>query len=113
MGKNAYTENPSVPTRSPQTTPQSYAPADHSFTLQSIMEMQKTLGELTQAVKTLTEQSKNNCTKLDDISHKIYAAQMTIKVVASVLGVIGSGALFLIWKIFDTVAPLVHLKPQP
>jgi len=108
MGKPGHTKNAtgSVPTQSPQTTPQDYILPDHSFTLQSIMEMQKSLGQLTQAVTTLTEESKKNSTKLDGISHKIYAAE----VVVSLLVLIGGGVFYLFWKIWDTIAPLIQIK---
>jgi len=111
MGKpeHAQSSTGSVPTQSPQTTPQDYILSDHSFTLQSIMEMQKVLGQLTQAVTTLTEESKKNSTKLDEISHKIYAAE----VVGGLLVLIGGGSLWLIWKIWGTIAPLIQLKLHP
>lgn len=115
MGKTGRTQSSmdSVPTQLPQTTPQDYILSDHSFTLQSMMEMQKVLGQLTQAVTTLTEESKKSSTKLDEISHKIYAAQVTIKVVGGILGVISSAALVLFYKIWAVIAPLIQLKPHP
>lgn len=103
----------SVPTQPPQTTPQAYSPADHSFTMQTFMEIQKNLGQINQAITTLTEESKKNNAKLDEVSHKVYAAQVTLKVVGSVLGIIGSGALFLFWKIWAGVAPLIQLQIKP
>lgn len=111
MGKTgqAPSSTASVPSQLPQTTPQAYPPSDHSFTLQSIMEMQKSLGQLTQAVTTLTEESKKSSIKLDEISHKIYAAE----VVGGLLVLIGGGALWLIWKIWATIAPLIQLKLHP
>jgi acyl-CoA synthetase (NDP forming) len=60
----------------PETAPTRAPMIDHSFTLQAVMEMQKTLSQLTQAVAGLTEQSKANSEKLDNISHKFYASQM-------------------------------------
>jgi len=76
-------------------------------------EMQKNVGQLTQAVVTLTEESKKSRSKLDGISHKVYAAQVTVKVVGAMLGVICSGALFLFWKIWAVVAPLIQTKLHP
>ncbi len=111
MGKTGREQSSmdSVPTQLPQTTPQAYPPSDYSFTLQSIMEMQKTLGQLTQAVTTLTEESKKSSTKLDQISHKIYAAE----VVGGLLVLIIGGALLLFSRIWVPVAPLIQLKPHP
>jgi hypothetical protein len=102
----------SVPAQLPQTTPLSYAPADHSFTMQTFMEIQKNLGQLNQAVITLTEESKKGNTKLDEVSHKVYAAQVTIGVVGSILAAISGGALFLFWKIWDAVYPILLTKPH-
>jgi len=115
MRKTGHTQSStgSVPSQLPQMTPQDYITSEHSFTLQSVMEMQRTLGQLTQAVTTLTEESKKSSAKLDEISHKVYAAQVTIKVVGSVLGIIGGGALLLFWKIWATIAPLIQLKLHP
>jgi hypothetical protein len=108
MAKPGHTQTGgSVPAQPPQTTPQDYVMSDRSgFILQSIMEMQKNLGQLTQAVTTLTEESKKTSAKLDDISHKIYAAE----VVGGLLVLIGGGALWLIWKIWVTIAPLIQSR---
>jgi hypothetical protein len=106
MAKPRHAQTGSVPTDLPKTPPQDYVLSDHSFTLQSIMEMQKALGQLTKAVETLTEESKKSSTKLDTISHKIYAAE----VVGGLLVLISGGAFYLFWKIWDTVAPLIQIK---
>jgi hypothetical protein len=115
MAKPGQTQVGSLPGQLPQTTPpQEHIVSDHSgFILQSVLEMQKTLGQLTQAVTTLTEESKKSSTKLDDISHKVYAAQVTVKVVGALLGAIGSAAIFLFYKIWADIAPLIQLKPHP
>jgi hypothetical protein len=51
-----------------------------------VFELQKTVGQLTQAVETLTEQSRDNGKKLDRMSHVLYAAGV---VLALILGVGG------------------------
>jgi hypothetical protein len=57
------------------TTPQQQLPSgDFSYTLEVVMGMQKTLGEHTHAVQTLTEEFKGMRTKVDRLSHIIYAA---------------------------------------
>lgn len=111
MAKPTPTQTDSLPDKLPQTTPpQEYILSDQSgFILQSILEMQKTLGQLTQAVITLTEESKKSSATLNKISHKIYAAE----VVGSLLVLISGGALWLIWKIWATIAPLIQLKLHP
>jgi hypothetical protein len=57
-GSLAQKSSNSVPPDLPQTTPQAYAPADHSFTMQTFMEIQKNLGQLNQVATTLSEESK-------------------------------------------------------
>jgi hypothetical protein len=49
------------------------------------MELQKSSGQLTQAVQTLTEQSKTQNTKLDSISHRMYGAAAVLTVVGAIL----------------------------
>lgn len=104
----------STPSRYPaETTPQAYHSSDYSFTLQTIMEMQKTLGQLTQAVNTLTEESKKRGDILDKISHKVYAAQVGLVVAGVVLSTLGSAAVYLLSEIWKAMYPLLQLKPHP
>lgn len=77
MGKQITDKHQGVtPENLPETTPQKYTIPDQSFTLQAIMEIQKAIGQLTQAVVTLAGQTAKNCEKLDNISHNFYASQM-------------------------------------
>lgn len=103
-----------TPPRLAETTPPSYYTNDHSFTLQAIMEMQKTLGGLTQAVNTLTEESKKSRDKLDEISHNVFAAKKVMWVVGTILSFLAGSAIFILNKIWDTILPLLqtnlHLK---
>lgn len=105
--KPGYTKTGSVPPQLPQTAPpQEYVLSDHSsFILQAILDMKNTLGELKQAVKTLTEESQRNNTKLDKISHKIFAAEA----IGALLVILGGWAIYL----FSTMAPLIQSKPHP
>jgi hypothetical protein len=97
----------STPKRYAETTPTaSFSPYDPSFTLQSILEMQKNLGQLTQAVTTLMEESKKNGEKLNKISHKIYAAE-------AILAIVGGVLIYFIHKALDVIVPLIQLKPHP
>ena len=75
-----------TPDRYPTSTPPGLQAADHSWVLQAIMEMQKSLGGLEQAVKALTEQAKEQGNKLDKVSHDVTALRTTIKTAAAVLG---------------------------
>lgn len=55
---------------------------DYSFTLQAVMELQKAVGALTEAVNTLKVQTDKQATKLDSISHRIYAFGVVIALAA-------------------------------
>lgn len=97
------TQRHGVPDVTPQniaeTTPQPFVSPDHSFTLQAVMEVQKTIGRLEHAVETLTEESKKNRGILEDINKKIYAAKVLISVL------FGSGILmFIINKFWDKIS---------
>ncbi len=99
-----------TPSQLPQTTPQNYPGPDYSFTLQAIMEMQKTLGQLTQAVTTLTEETKDNSTKIETISHQVYAAKVVVIVVGAILGAIGSAAIYLLCEAWKVIYPFLQTK---
>ena len=73
----------SPPTELPQTPPPQ--PVDWSWSLQSIMELQKTVGALSKSVETLAAQAEKHDRKLDQISHRIYAAVAVLAVVGGVL----------------------------
>jgi hypothetical protein len=76
----------SNPEALPSTTPFSYPGSEHSWTLQTVFELQKTVGQLTQAVTTLTEQQKGFSIKLDRISHQMYAALAILLLLGGILG---------------------------
>ncbi len=84
----------SPPQRPAEGAPSSYPGSDYSFTLQAVFEMKGTLGELTQAIRSLTEQVKDNDTKLDKISHRVYAAAAVV----TVLTAISAFVLSRIWE---------------
>ena len=76
----------STPGSLPPTSPLAYPGSEHSWTLQTVFELQKTVGQLTQAVTTLTEQQKGFSTKLDKISHQVYAALVILILIGAVIG---------------------------
>lgn len=78
---------------------------DHSFLLQMIFELQKSSGQLTQAVTTLTEQVRDQGKKLDSISHRVYGA-------AAVLGVIGAILYFFLDRMWTKVLAVLQALPQ-
>ena len=92
-----------TPQRMAETTPQSYPLSDHSFTLQAIMEMQKTLGELTQAVRSLTEESKKNGVALEDIGKKMYAAKIVLWIFGVIFTATSGVTAFFLNKFWDKI----------
>jgi hypothetical protein len=85
-GREQTGSDQALPQRIAETTPQSYPGSDHSFTLQIVFELQKNVGQLTQAVSTLADQSKDNGKKLNQMSHIIYAAGVVLALILAVGG---------------------------
>lgn len=103
-----------TPPTSRITPPSDYSKGDYStFILPAILEMQKTLGQLTQAVTTLSEKSKDSGDKLDRISHKVFAAEVVVGIVGSLLLLLGYGLFNLFSKIWDVLSPMIQLKIHP
>ncbi len=100
------TERQENPPTFAETTPSRYPMTDYSFTLQAIMEMQKTIGGLNEAVGTLKSLTEKQGDKLDKISHRIYAATVVITIALPILA-------FLANLLAPTVLGALHLIPQP
>lgn len=99
----------STSSNQPVTTPAIYQTSDYnSHIFQSVLEMQKTLGQLTQSVVTLTDESKKNTEKIDAIGKQVYAAKVVITIVGSIVG--GIYVLCEIWKV---ISPFILSKPHP
>lgn len=110
--RQASGQNDSTPNTEASVPPGYGGNSDHSFTLQAIMEMQKSIGQLSAEIKTLSIQQdkvSGKFDKLDDklsgkmekiddklsvVTHKIYAAG----VVMAILLVVGG---FIINKAWD------------
>lgn len=85
-------------------TPQSHGQPRHDFTLQTIMALQKSTGQLTAAVESLKEsidKQDKKVTKLEEtisgVTHKIYAATAVLVILVA----IGS---FMVNKAWDLMA---------
>jgi len=102
----------SVPSLEVDTTPAPYPASTYDFIMQAIWEINRNIGSIQTSVQTLTNQGKDHSDKLSAISHKVYAAEVLIGVLASAAGVAG----FLIWHllshIWNTLAPLVKVSIQ-
>jgi len=77
------------------------------------MEMQKTVARLDQSVTTLTENFKKDSGLLNEISHKMFAAQVVVSIVGALLVGLGGVAVWFLNKIWDTILPLVQIIPPP
>lgn len=95
-GRQREAEGP--PEEFPQTPPPQLT--DWSWSLQMLMELQKTVGELSQRVDTLTKQSERHDRILNQISHRIYA-------VVVVLTIIGAVLLWLLNAVSDEIVTVV------
>lgn len=94
--KNSAASHASTPPDAPSgaTTPHGYAGHnDHSFTLQAIMEMQKSVGALESAVNGLTTQIGSQKQSMDDLKKKVghvekvmYAAGVILLIGLSLAG---------------------------
>jgi hypothetical protein len=95
------------PQRMAETNPPTVPMVDYSFTLQAIMEMQKSVGKLTEAVESLKEQTRGHGHKLDQIGKDVHAAKVVIGVVGSLILV---AAGFLGW-IINTLFQYLSTHP--
>ena len=89
----------STPELYQRTAPTSLQAADHSWVLQTTMELQKSVGALTQAMATLTEQVKDQGAKLDAMRHEVTAARASIKTAGWVLGGLGAVIAWLLYRV--------------
>jgi hypothetical protein len=81
----------------PETTPSRYANVvNEAWVVEGMMQIQKTLGELTATVSLLKSASEKQSTKLDRISHIIFAAGVVLTLLLSIGG-------FFLNKIWDGV----------
>ena len=68
----------------PSTTPPAVS-SDYSFVLPTLMELQKEVGKLNQAVSTVNDELKVQRAKLDKIGKQVYAAIVVLVVIGSIL----------------------------
>jgi hypothetical protein len=99
-----------VPGRLPDTTPPVFPGPNYDFILQCVFEIQKTVGQLTQAVNTLTDQQKTLSERLNKISHQIYAAIAVILVFGAILTFFAKGINDLILHRIEAPTPIT--QPQ-
>ena len=77
----------------PSVSPQDFGRADHNFTLQIVMELQKSTGQLTSSVESLKDIIEKQDKKINDlenavigVSKKIYAATVVLAILVAIGG---------------------------
>jgi hypothetical protein len=90
---------PSVP---PPTTPM----LDHSFTLQAIMELQKSLAELSAKTDRLIKDVESHSSKIDGVRHQITFVKGALWVVGGLVVIVGAVAT---WYVTGKIS--ISLKP--
>ena len=88
--KRAAQNNDDVP-QTPQTTPPSFSHTnhDHSFTLQTVLELQKSVGEINANLQALKSSVDSTKTKVDELigwKHKIVGGAVVLGAVCTILG---------------------------
>ena len=98
---------PTTPQDYPRSTPP-LSSVDHSWVLQTTIEMQKSLGQLSQSISDMRADIKEHGEKLAKFERILYA----VSVVGALLVVVGG---FLINKLWDPVvaALMQYAKTQP
>jgi len=84
---------------------------DHSFTLQAIMDLTKSVGELTARTDRLIGDVKSQSEKLDEVRHKITFVKGAIWVIGGLLVLFGSIGGIVTAYIRNT--PPTVATPQP
>ena len=100
-------------------TPQSFASPEYNFTLQIVFELQKSTGQLTEAVTSLKasiDRQTGRIEKLEDklsgVTHKVYAAGVVLLILLGLGGFIVNKAWdLMVQKI--TSPPKISMPTQP
>lgn len=97
MATRKQASSDELPSSRPQVVPHTYASSDHSFTLQAVIEMQKTLGELTSNIQTLTKSVESNKSKVDDLVQWKNMILCGAIMIGAIVAVLACG----IWRMCD------------
>ena len=107
-GRSLKQSTPILPSTTPISLPSSGA--DYSFVLPTLMELQRSIGKLTQAVDTISTELGDQRTKLDSIGKQVYAAIVVLVVVGAILSFFAKGINDII--VHRLEAPAVQVSPQ-
>src|SRR5260370_12767119 len=94
-----------TPENFPVTSPGVPGTGEHTgLILTRVMELQRTIGALNNAVESLTLRADEQGKNLSKISHQVYAAIAVITVAGLVLSGLGGVSIFILNKIWDVAA---------
>lgn len=82
--------------------PPQYHPDNHSFTLQTMLEIQKSVGALTEATNSLKSGMDSMQCKLDDTKGSVKQVQFVVyaaSAIAAILIVIGGWTINKVWEV--------------
>jgi|GEM_PF-5079569 len=98
------------PVRPATTTPTNYSTQDHSFTLQLIMELQRSIGQVAESVAQGHRDSQRIESKLDTLDASMTSVKVTITVAGVVLAIIIAISGFFIDKAWDVISNHVEIS---
>lgn len=86
------------PEQFPVPPPPGFQAADHSWVLQTIMELQKSNGEMTHALRTLSEQVKEQTATLGEVRDQVSKGRTIMITAAVIAGALLTALTYLIDK---------------
>ena len=99
-----------TPSSMPKTTPQEFSQPSHDFTLQAVMEMQRTLGEYAAKIDRLVDDVGKLSGRFGEVEKGVHAVKVGAIVAGTILTVVG-GVFW--WAIGDRVAAAVRVALSP
>lgn len=102
-----------TPPRYPDTPPPILPSGDYSYTVEIVMKMQHSMGELTEAVKGLKERQAEQAKKLDRISHQMYAAIVVLTLVGGIFWYFANSINSLITQLISNSAQQQQQQASP
>lgn len=107
MGKGQQQAKQATPRKQPNVLPPAHVGGhDHSFTLQAIMEMQRTLGQLVEATESLKRSADEQRKEIKGHGYIIAGASAATTVVLMIGG-------YFIDKMWDKLAAIMAIAPPP
>jgi len=108
MGKTNPSQEKGQPQQPPlRQTPPNAPMLDHSFTLQAVMEVQKSIGQLTEATRSMRADMDKQSARLDKIDEKLSGITHKLYAASVVLAIALAAGAFLLNKSWDRALDLL------